>query len=315
MQAAKGQPSLFDHYEPAYRPPWVCEADIRAGAADHPDAIWFLFAEDRLVCRPLPVDATEPLPAGLDVGVFPLGGIAVPCGRLPEAWLERLAVVHPLGTFLGVPVLAARVDSAEALVAVIRASGFDMDALRALLPAMEVDAGFLAGRTLQIVNWERNNRFCGRCGGAMKARTDERAMECTTCGFRQYPRLSPAIIVAVTRGDALLLAHANHFAPGLFSLVAGFVEPGETFEDCVAREVREEVGIGVGGIRYLASQPWPFPDSLMVGFTAQWAEGAVQADCVEIGEAGWYHRGSLPTIPGPHTIAGRIIRMWEAGEL
>ena len=314
--------SLFDRYAPAYQPPLTGDIwPLFEGAAGD-EAIWFLFQGDRLLSRPVPDNTASPAKerdvsdeSKAGTGNCSLGGIAVPRGRLPADLVKRLSIVHPLGQFEGVPVFAAHLDAEAAGETLAPAEGFSLDALRTLLPAMEADAGFLAGRALQIVNWERNHRYCGRCGERMSPRTDERAMECPACGFRQYPRLSPAIIVAVTRGDALLLAHANHFAPGLFSLVAGFVEPGETFEDCVAREVREEVGIGVTGIRYLASQPWPFPDSLMVGFTAEWADGEVMADGVEIGEAGWYHRDDMPAIPGPHTIAGRIIRAWLAGTI
>lgn len=312
--------SLFDRYEPVCHPPMEGDAWATAVGGEPDKVIWFLFSGDRLLSRPVAAEETTAESDGVErtdapawMDGYALGGIEVPLGRLPEALVRRLSVVHPLGRFEDVSVLAALLETDGASGAETPSAGYSLDALRTLLPAMEADAGFLAGRALQMVNWERNNRFCGRCGTRMAPRTDERAMECPACRFRQYPRLSPAIIVAVTRGDELLLAHANHFAPGLFSLVAGFVEPGETFEDCVAREVREEVGIGVKGIRYLASQPWPFPDSLMVGFTAEWAEGEVVADGVEIGEAGWYRREGMPAIPGPHTIAGRIIRTWLAG--
>ena len=327
--------SLFHRYEPAYGKP----VEGEAAGLFHPDGktVWFLFQDDRLLVHAL-VPAKEglapakeglvPAKEGLapaneaksmeigesgDVGVLRVGQVALPVGGRIADWTNGVVAVHSLGIFDGHPCCAALV--ASDLEMGIRSDGFAWQGLRTLLPLMDGDAGFLAGRALQILNWQRNNRHCGRCGAKMAPREDERSMHCPVCDYRQYPRLSPAIIVAVTRGDELLLAHANHFPGGLFSLVAGFVEPGETFEDCVAREVREEVGIGVRNIRYLSSQPWPFPDSLMVGFTAEWASDEILADGVEIGEAKWCPRDRMPEIPGPHTIAGRIIRRWLQAKL
>jgi NAD+ diphosphatase len=321
--------SLFHRYEPAYCKPMEGE---EAGLF-HPDrkAVWFLFQDDRLLVK------TEMVPgvaaemehvsgeaaemehasgaaAGTEddetggIGAFLVGHVGLPAGGGAADWANGIIAIHSLGIFDGFPCHAALVGP-DADTG-IRSDGFSWQNLRTLLPQMDSDVGFLAGRALQTLNWQRNNRFCGRCGDKMAPREDERSMHCPSCDYRQYPRLSPAIIVAVTRGEELLLAHARHFPEGMFSLVAGFVEPGETFEDCVVREVREEVGIGIRDIRYLSSQPWPFPDSLMVGFTAKWATEEVVADGVEIGEAKWCARDRMPEIPGPHTIAGRIIRRW-----
>ena len=122
-----------------------------------------------------------------------------------------------------------------------------------------------------------------------------------------YPRLSPAIIVAVINDNRILLAHADRFASGLYSVLAGFVEPGEAFEECVKREVKEEVGIMVKNIRYFGSQPWPFPNSLMVGFTADYDSGKISIDGIEIKDAGWFKANDLPRIPGKISIARRLI--------
>src|SRR5690606_23318797 len=138
---------------------------------------------------------------------------------------------------------------------------------------------------------------------------------CTTCGFAAFPRVSPAMIVLVHKGDACLLARAAHHPTGMHSVLAGFVEPGESLEECVAREIREEVGIEVGDIRYVASQPWPFPHSLMVGFTAAWREGEIIPDGVEILEADWYTRDRLPErIPSRISIARRLIDSFFAAQ-
>lgn len=144
----------------------------------------------------------------------------------------------------------------------------------------------------------------------MEELTTERAMRCSKCGNLSYPSAHPAVIVAVTRGDKILLAHNRNFRPGLFSLLAGFVDPGETLEHAVAREVREEVGIEIEDIRYQRSQAWPFPNSLMMGFRATYRSGEIKADGVEIEEAGWYKRDALPETPKPGTVAYELISAW-----
>ena len=127
------------------------------------------------------------------------------------------------------------------------------------------------------------------------------------CGLLQFPRLSPAIIVLVRRGERLLLARSRQTPPGMYSVLAGFVEPGETLEQAVEREVKEEVGISVSNIRYFGSQPWPFPHSLMIGFTAEHAEGELDIDRNEMEDAGWYSVDRLPMLPPPISIARRLI--------
>lgn len=165
----------------------------------------------------------------------------------------------------------------------------------------------LAARAFQIVDFERNHRFCGRCGTPTQPRGHERAKECPSCGLVAYPRVSPAMMVLVTRGKEVLLARANRFAPGMFSALAGFVEPGETIEDCVHREVHEEVGVDVTDIRYFASQSWAFPHSLMIAFTATWAGGDIRLEDEEIVEASWFDVNDLPKLPMSVSIARRLI--------
>ena len=165
----------------------------------------------------------------------------------------------------------------------------------------------IAGIAYQVVNWDRTHQYCGVCGTPTEDNTEERAKVCPDCGMHHYPRLAPAVIVAVTKGDKLLLAHSGRFRGKFYSVLAGFVEPGETFEDCVAREIMEEVGIKVKNIRYFGSQPWPFPHSLMVGFTAEYASGMITVDDVEIKDAKWFTTNDLPLIPGKISIARRLI--------
>ncbi len=170
----------------------------------------------------------------------------------------------------------------------------------------------LAARGFQVVDWDRSHRYCGRCGTPTVARTSERSMECPACGLVAYPRVSPAMMALVTRGRDLLLARSHRFKTGMFSALAGFVEPGETIEDCVRREVREEVGVEVGELTYFASQSWAFPHSLMIAFTAEFAGGDIRIDDDEIAEARWFPADALPPLPPSVSIARRLIEVTAA---
>ncbi|MBW2341242.1 MAG: NAD(+) diphosphatase [Deltaproteobacteria bacterium] len=185
--------------------------------------------------------------------------------------------------------------------------GMTFQGLRHLYGRVDEDLFQVAGCAVQIVEWDRINQFCGRCGHRMESRQTERAKECPRCGLLKFPRLSPAIIVLVERGHELLLARARHFPPGLHSVIAGFVEPGETLEGAVRREVQEEVGLTIKGIRYFGSQPWPFPDSLMIGFIATYESGEICLEDLEIEDAGWFTADNLPSLPGKISIARRLI--------
>jgi NAD+ diphosphatase len=180
--------------------------------------------------------------------------------------------------------------------------------LRPLLEIAGEDMFAAAGRAFQIVDWDRNNEFCGRCGSRLSMKSDERAKSCSSCGLVNYPSIAPAVIVAVVKDRTLLLAHSHRFQSGLYSVLAGFVEPGETLEECVHREVREEVGFSVTDVKYFGSMPWPFPNSLMVGFTAKYFAGEIAIDHSELDDAGWYSPESMPPkIPAKGTIARKLI--------
>jgi NAD+ diphosphatase len=170
----------------------------------------------------------------------------------------------------------------------------------------------LAARAFQVVDWDRTHRYCGRCGTPTRDRGSERAKECPACGLVAYPRVSPAMMALVTRGRDLLLARAHRFAPGMYSALAGFVEPGETIEDCIRREVREEVGVEVGQLTYFASQSWAFPHSLMIAYTAEYAGGDLKVDDAEIAEARWFPADALPHLPPSVSIARRLIEATAA---
>ncbi|MDT8305991.1 MAG: NAD(+) diphosphatase [Anaerolineae bacterium] len=190
--------------------------------------------------------------------------------------------------------------------------GWRFEGLRSLLDALDTDLFWLAGRAVQIVDWDRTHQFCGRCGTQTVYHARDRARVCPACGLVHYPRLSPAIIVAVLRDDKILLARSHRHPPGRYSVLAGFVEPGETLEECVAREVKEEVDLDVENVRYFGSQPWPFPHSLMIAFTCEAPRGEIELDTSEMAEAGWFRADELPPVPPPPTISRRLID-WFAG--
>lgn len=165
----------------------------------------------------------------------------------------------------------------------------------------------LAGRAKQIVEWDQNHQFCSRCGTPTEDHDSDRAKKCPSCGYMAYPRLSPCVIVLVTKGEEVLLARAANFPGRMFSTLAGFIEAGETIEDGLVREVWEEVGIKVSNLQYMTSQPWPFPHSLMIGFHAEYESGEIEVDGVEIAEARWWHVNSLPMIPPEGSISRYLI--------
>lgn len=170
----------------------------------------------------------------------------------------------------------------------------------------------LAGRASQVIEWAATHKFCGRCATPTAQVEHERCMKCPKCGLTAYPRISPAIIVLVRRGEEALLARNAHFPGAFYSTLAGFSEIGETLEETLVREVREEVSIDVTNPRYFGSQPWPFPHSLMIGYTADYAGGEIKVDGAEIAEARWFKADALPSIPPKLSIARRLIDHWLA---
>jgi len=209
---------------------------------------------------------------------------------------------HYLGELAGVPCVAIGVPDDFTAPA-----GWTLAGLRSLFLRMPEQLLALAARACQVCEWHRTHRYCGRCGTPTRDRDGERAKECPACGLVAYPRVSPAMMALVTRGRELLLARSARFATGMYSALAGFVEPGETIEDCIRREVREEVGLDVGRIDYFASQSWAFPHSLMIAYTAEYAGGDIRLDDPEIEDARWFTPDALPTLPSRVSIARRLI--------
>lgn len=186
-------------------------------------------------------------------------------------------------------------------------AGMDLRGLRELYGSLDEDLFVLSGRAIQIMEWDRTHQYCGHCATPTMQLENDRAKRCPNCGLVNYPRLSPAMIVLVSQDDLLLLARAPRFPTGMYGLIAGFVEPGESLEQTVVREVREEVGIEVKDIRYFGSQPWPFPNSLMIGFTATYASGEITIDPHELEDAAWFPKHNLPKLPPPVSIARKLI--------
>ena len=184
---------------------------------------------------------------------------------------------------------------------------FQLTDFRKLYGLIDINDIWFVGISFQLVQFEQEHQICGRCGTPNENKSDEKAKICPECGLVVYSKISPAVIMAVTKGDEILLAHSSRFQEKLFSVLAGFVEPGETLEECVKREVMEEVGITVKNIKYFASQPWPFSSSLMIAYTAEYETGEIVIDPNEITEAGWYKYDDLPLIPSTISIARKLI--------
>jgi NAD+ diphosphatase len=248
-------------------------------------ALWFVFQGTQVLVRRIE-DRTEipMLRNTLDIGLAPLR-------------------TQYLGTFGDQHCFAC--ECPEGCTA---PDGTRWSGLRALFGALDDSLFALAGRAFQIVDWDRSHQFCGRCGTPTESKPSERARVCPNCGQTHYPRIAPAVMALVRRGHEFLLARSPHFPPGMFSALAGFSEPGETLEQTLVREVREEVGIEVTNLRYFASQPWPFPHSLMIAFHVDYAGGEIVPDPNEIEAAGWFSADRLPpALPNPISIARRLI--------
>ena len=190
------------------------------------------------------------------------------------------------------------------------AAPFSIEGLRTLYQRLDEVVFGVAGRAVQVVHFASVHRFCGRCGAATTRDPSVRCMRCPQCELTVYPRVSPAIIVLVRRGAEALLARSGRFTTGFYSTLAGFVEPGESLEETLRREVREEVGLEITNLRYFGSQPWPFPHSLMVAFVADHASGDIVVDGEEIEDARWFRADALPPVPPRLSIARKLIDAW-----
>jgi NAD+ diphosphatase len=211
-------------------------------------------------------------------------------------------VEHYLGNSGGVPIFACEVDPD-----IENPPGYEFDTLWSFLGRVDEATFNLIGRARQIVEWHRNHQYCGRCGKPTELSANDRSRVCGDCEQTFYPRLSPSIIVLITRGEELLLARNVHARGNFYSTLAGFIEPGESIEDTVHREVFEEVGIRIKNLQYFGSQSWPFPNSLMLGFHAEYDSGELVLQEDEIADAQWFHYENLPHHPAMVSISGWLI--------
>lgn len=248
-------------------------------------AYWFVFCGNEMMISGQPV--SQRIPLFVDVQ------------QIVPDFIRQ----HYLGSLDGRDCYCAEVSDETSIP-----NDMSFSPLRPVLEVIGEEMFAIAGRAFQIIDWDRNHEFCGRCGSRLRAKDDERAKYCPSYGLVNYPVIAPAVIVAVVRDRTPLLAHSHRFQSGLYSVLAGFVEPDETLEECVLREVREEVGLSITDIRYFGSMPWPFPNSLMVGFTANYASGEITIDPAELDDANWYDPETLPPkLPAKGTIARKLI--------
>jgi NAD+ diphosphatase len=224
-------------------------------------------------------------------------------GFAPQPW-DVFEPLRPARHYLG------QLDGIDCWAFALRdvPPGFKRTPLRAAMMQFGEPLMGVAGRAAQVLEWDRAHRFCGVCGAPTEAQANERSRKCTGCGHTAYPRLSPAMMVLVWREGEVLLARSPHYVPGVYSALAGFVEAGESIEQCVHREVAEEVSVRVTDLRYYGSQSWPFPHSLMIAYTARWVDGEIVKQEGEIEDAQWYALDALPKIPPRFSISGHLIR-------
>lgn len=227
-------------------------------------------------------------------------------GRLPTA--DKVQKLPPpettfiFGRLRGLPCVAVRWTGDVELPPTLQAIS-----LRDAFATLPEGYWSIAARAKRMLGWDAATRYCGACGTPTDALDNEPAKLCPACKQRFYPQIAPAMMCLVRRGNELLLARSPHFKPGMYSALAGFVEAGETVENCVHREVFEETGIRIKNLRWFASQPWPFPQSLMLAFHAEYAGGEIVPQAGEIEDAKWFSLKNLPPLPAPVSIASRLI--------
>jgi NAD+ diphosphatase len=244
------------------------------------------FAGDRLVLERTQDDAGVGLSTASELESL---GIT---GRLPMA----------VGEIDGIPVAAWDVPDPPALP-----DGWCLEGVRSLFGIVDERLFAVIGRGAHLVHWRRTSEHCGVCGAITELTGSEIALRCSSCGFSQFPRISPSVVVLIENGSRCLLTHESEYQSGLFTCLAGFVEPGETLEEAIHREVHEETGLEVSDLRYFGSQPWPYPDGLMVGFHARYAGGSLRKRDGELKDARWFEVSELPLLPGSFSLARQLI--------
>ena len=267
-------PHELDEFDPAH---------IMPDGADHGEAWYFVFSQGELVVKSQ-------------------AGVPEPITADDFRWMDmQVRCKYFLGHYLNRPCFALGAKGSPS-------EGFSKIGLRGMLGRTAQSMFYLAGRAQQVVEWHDTHQFCGRCGNEMQDHHVDRAKHCGECGLINYPRLSPSIIVLITKGEEMLLARNAAWPNGMYSTLAGFVEAGESIEQTLHREVLEEVGLRVKNLKYFGSQSWPFPNSLMLGFHAEYDGGDIVCQEGEIADAQWFRADNLPQIPPKTAISGWLIQ-------
>lgn len=231
-----------------------------------------------------------------------IDGLQIPTFEKVENFHHQLTRTYNIGTFNNISCYCGEIPSNITIP-----SNFTSMPLNEVANIFNNNIFSICGKAYQILYWDQTHQFCGRCGCKTNNLGKEFAKLCPNCNFISYPRISPAIIVGITKGNKILLAHNKNFPNDIHSTIAGFLDPNETLDDCIKREVYEEVGIQIKNIKYFNSQPWPYPNSIMIGFTAEYESGEILVDGEEITHADWYDKDNLPALPNETTIARQII--------
>jgi len=234
--------------------------------------------------------------------------LEIPCSSDAPVDVSEIVYSRCIGNYANRSCMAVELGQGADL-----ADRFAAVSLRQAHGHISGDLWNIAGRASQIIVWNSHHQFCGRCGSPMRELHDEMQKSCVNCEFLSYPRISPAVIMSVIRGDAILLGRAPRFPAGMYSTLAGFVEPGEILEEAVRREVKEETNIDVTDIRYIASQAWSFPHSLMIGFTCRYAGGELIINSAELEHAEWFTPNTMPQLPSKISVARALIDHFLAG--
>lgn|SRR5574344_2199274 len=232
------------------------------------------------------------------------GTYTIPLQDTPPTEVKAWTNIHNITPLENVEVKTYNISSP-----VVENNHYMMTSLRVSFDILPHDLYIKAGKCAEILYWDTNTKFCGVCGGTMKLHTDI-SKRCENCGKEVWPQLATAIIVLISKGDEILLVHANNFKGNYYGLIAGFVETGEDLEEAVNREVMEETGLHIKNIRYFKSQPWPYPCGLMIGFFADYVSGNIRLQRSELGSGGWFNKDNMPAIPGKVSLARMLIDEW-----
>ena len=233
-------------------------------------------------------------------------GYRVPFGEEPPVKVPVGSTIHNIGDMEGIP---CKTYTIHTPIPGDEAPLRQMMGLRASYDELPFEEYYKAGKAFEILNWDKNTRYCSSCGVPTHQISDI-GKKCPECRQEFYPHISPAIIVRITKGDSILLVHARNFRGTFYGLVAGFLEAGETLEECVHREVMEEVGLRIKNLKYFGSQPWPYPSGVMIGFTAEYESGNIKLQDEELNAGAFYTKDNLPEIPRKLSLARKLIDDW-----